>query len=138
MDIHDTCLLAGPIGHDLTFTKGLCGSLFTFGKTVFLDSMVPEDICQTIQQEKVTAVVWVPTLAKRLIDFEGLKNYDLSSLKKMHCGGGVSQPEMIKEVWEKLGCTFFNGYGGTEGQTTINRWIHLRPSSTLWKAHLPF
>lgn len=121
MDIHDTCLLAGPIGHDLTFTKGLCGSLFTFGKTVFLDAMYPEDICQTIQQEKVTAVVWVPTLAKRLIDFEGLKDYDLSSLKKMHCGGGVSLPEIIKGVWEKLGCTFFNGYGGTEGQTTITR-----------------
>jgi len=121
MDIHDTCLLAGPIGHDLTFTKGLCGSLFTFGKTVFLDSMDPRDICQTIQQEKVTAIVWVPTLAKRLIDFEGLKDYDLSSLKKMHCGGGVSQPEIIQGVWEKLGSTFFNGYGGTEGQTTISR-----------------
>jgi len=121
MDIHDTCLLAGPIGHDLTFTKGLCGSLFTFGKTVFLDAMYPEDICQTIQQEKVTAVVWVPPLAKRLIDFEGLKNYDLSSLKKMHCGGGLSMPEIIKGVWEKLGCTFFNAYGGTEGQTTITR-----------------
>jgi non-ribosomal peptide synthetase component E (peptide arylation enzyme) len=119
MDIHDTCLLAGPIGHDLIFTKGLCGSLFTFGKTVFLDSMDPKDICQTIQQEKVTAIVWVPTLAKRLVDFEGLKDYDLSSLKKMHCGGGVSQPEIIKGVWEKLGCTFFNAYGGTEGQTTI-------------------
>ena len=121
MDIHDTCLLAGPIGHDLMFTKGLCGSFFTLGKTVFLDSTDPKDICQTIQQEKVTAIVWVPTLAKRLIDFEGLKDYDLSSLKKMHCGGGVSQPEIIKGVWEKLGCTFFNAYGGTEGQTTITR-----------------
>ena len=121
MDIRDTCLLAGPIGHDLMFTKGLCGSLFTFGKTVFLDSMDPKDICRTIQKEKVTAIVWVPTLAKRLTDFEGLKDYDLSSLKKMHCGGGVSQAEVIKGVWEKLGCTFFNGYGGTEGQTTITR-----------------
>jgi 2,3-dihydroxybenzoate-AMP ligase len=122
MDIHDTCLLAGPIGHDLTFTKGLCGSLFTLGKMVFLDSTDPEDICRTIQQEKVTAIVWVPTLAKRVTDFEGLRNYDLSSLKKMHCGGGLSQPDVIKGVWEKLSCTFFNGYGGTEGQTTITRW----------------
>jgi 2,3-dihydroxybenzoate-AMP ligase len=120
IDIHDTCLLVSPIGHDLTFTKGLCGSLFTFGKTVLLDSMDPKDICETIQQERVTATVWVPTLAKRLIDFECLKDYDLSSLKKMHCGGGVSQPDVIKGVWEKLGCTFFNAYGGTEGQTTIS------------------
>ena len=129
MDIHDTCLLAGPIGHDLMFTKGLCGSFFTLGKTVFLDSTDPTDICRTIQQEKVTAVVWVPTLAKRLVDFEGLKDYDLSSLKKMHCGGGVSLPEIIKGVWEKLGSTFFNGYGGTEGQTTITRWED--PSETV-------
>jgi len=121
MDLHDTCLLAGPIGHDLMFTKGLCGSLSTLGKTVFLDSTDPTDICRTIQQERVTAIVWVPTLAKRLTDFEGLKNYDLSSLKKMHCGGGVSQPGVIKGVWEKLGCTFFNAYGGTEGQTTMTR-----------------
>ena len=129
MDIRDTCLLAGPIGHDLMFTKGLCGSFFTLGKTVFLDSMDPTDICRTIQEEKVTAIVWVPTLAKRLIDFEGLRDYDLSSLKKMHCGGGVSQPEMIKGVWEKLGCTFFNAYGGTEGQTTMSRWED--PSETV-------
>jgi non-ribosomal peptide synthetase component E (peptide arylation enzyme) len=86
-----------------------------------LDSTDPADICRTIQQEKVTAIVWVPTLAKRLIDFEGLKDYDLGSLKKMHCGGGVSQPEVIRGVWEKLGCTFFNAYGGTEGQTTMTR-----------------
>jgi 2,3-dihydroxybenzoate-AMP ligase/mycobactin salicyl-AMP ligase len=117
----DICLLAGPIGHDLMFGKGLCGSIFTFGKTVFLDSTEPADICRTIEDEKVTSVVWVPTLAARLVNFEGLQDYDLSSLKKMHCGGGVSQPDLIKDVQEKIGCTFFNASGSTEGQSTMNR-----------------
>ena len=121
MDARDTCLLAGPIGHDLTFTKGLLGSILTYGKTVFFDSTYPEEICRTIEKEKVTALVWVPTLAKRLVDLEGLDNYDLSSVEKMHCGGGASLPDLIKDVKEKLGCTYFNGYGGTEGQTTITR-----------------
>ena len=121
MDIHDTCLLAGPIGHDLTFTKAFCVSLLTLGKSVFLDSMEPGDICAAIEKEKVTAIAWVPTLAKRLIDYENLKNYDLRSLKKMHCGGGSSLPEIIQGVQEKLGCTFYNAYGGTEGQSTITR-----------------
>ena len=121
MDIQDTTLLAGPIGHDLSFTKGFCGSLFTLGKTVFLDSMDPGDICNTIEREKVTTIVWVPTLAKRLIDFEKVDDYDLSSLKRMHCGGGASLPEVITGVREILKCNFFNGYGGTEGQTTITR-----------------
>jgi len=39
----------------------------------------------------------------------------------MHCGGGASLPDLIRDVREKLGCTFFNGYGGTEGMTTLTR-----------------
>ena len=117
----DVWLLAGPVGHDLTFTKGFSASLFTYGKIVFLDSLDTDDICRTIEAEKVTNIVWVPTLANRLVNFEKLQDYDLSSLKKMHCGGGASLPDLIKAVTEKLHCTFFNGYGGTEGQTCLTR-----------------
>jgi 2,3-dihydroxybenzoate-AMP ligase/mycobactin salicyl-AMP ligase len=121
MDSRDTCLLVGPIGHDLTFSKGFLGSVLTYGKTVFLDSTDLDDICQAIQKERVTALVWVPTLARRLVGFEGLGKYDLRTLKKMHCGGGASLPDLIKDVREKLECAFFNGYGGTEGMTTLTR-----------------
>jgi 2,3-dihydroxybenzoate-AMP ligase len=121
IDARDTCLLSGPIGHDLTFTKGFLGSIMTYGKTVFLASTRPKDICRAIEKERVTAVVWVPTLAKRLVSFENLEDYDLSTLKKMHCGGGASLPNLINAVREKLGCCYFNGYGATEGQTTLTR-----------------
>ena len=121
MNMHDICLLAGPVGHDLTFTKGLLCILLTLGKTIFLDSADPSEVCWAIDQEKVTSIVWVPTLARRLVDFERLTDYDLSSLKKMHCGGGASLPDLIRAVREKLQCAYFNAYGGTEGQTTITR-----------------
>ena len=118
---HDICLVAAPAGHDLTFSMAICLTIFTFGKLVMLDSFEPQAVCQTIEREKVTAIVWVPTLAARLLQFDGLKNYDLSSLKKMHCGGGVSSPELIKAVYEKLNCVFLNGYGGTEGMSLLTR-----------------
>ena len=118
---HDICLVAAPASHDLTFSMAICITIFTFGKLVMLDSFEPQAICETIEREKVTAIVWVPTLASRLIHFDGLKDYDLSSLKKMHCGGGVSSPELIRAVNEKLHCTFFNGYGGTEGMSLLSR-----------------
>jgi non-ribosomal peptide synthetase component E (peptide arylation enzyme) len=117
----DICLLSGPIGHDLTLTKGLCGTIFTYGKCVMLDSTEPAAICRAIENEKITAVVWVPTLASRLAHFDRLREYDLSSLKKMHCGGGASTPELIKDVMENVGCHYFNAYGGTEGQSTMTR-----------------
>lgn len=117
----DINLLAGPVGHDLTYSKGFIGSIIMMGKIIFLDSTKDEDICEIIQNEKVTSIVWVPTLAQRLLQYEDLDKYDLSSLRKMHCGGGASHPEMIKNVMEKLKMKFHNGYGATEGMTTITR-----------------
>jgi 2,3-dihydroxybenzoate-AMP ligase len=119
--IEDINLLAGPIGHDLTFTKGLIGSIITQGKIVFLDSTDNQDICETIEREKVTSIIWVPTLAQRLLQYKDLYRYDLRSLKKMHSAGGASHPGLVRDVTEKLGMKFYNGYGGTEGMTTITR-----------------
>jgi len=119
--IDDINLLAGPIGHDLTFSKGFIGTVITMGKVVFLDSTDNQDICSTIEREKVTAIIWVPTLAQRLLQYEDLHKYDLSSLKKMHSAGGASHPGLVRDVTEKLRMKFYNGYGGTEGMTTITR-----------------
>ncbi|MBN1850996.1 MAG: AMP-binding protein [Deltaproteobacteria bacterium] len=119
--IEDITLIAGPIGHDLTFSKGFLGSVVTMGKVVFLDSTDDEGICKTIEREKITAIVWVPTLAQRLIQYEHMDKHDLSSLKKMHSAGGASHPNLVKDVITKLKMTFFNGYGATEGMTTITR-----------------
>ena len=118
---HDICLVAAPASHDLTFSMAICLTIFTFGKLIMLDSFEPPVVCQTIEREKVTAIVWVPALASRLVHFDGLKDYDLRSLTKMHCGGGLSSPDLIKSVHEKLHCTFFNGYGGTEGMSLLTR-----------------
>ncbi len=117
----DICLVAAPAGHDLTFSMAICLTIFTFGKLVMLDSFEPQAVCQIVEREKVTAIVWVPTLAARLVQFADLKEYDLRSLRKMHCGGGVSSPELIKAVHKKLNCVFFNGYGGTEGMSLLTR-----------------
>ncbi len=119
--IDDVNLLAGPIGHDLTFSKGFIGSVITMGKVIFLDSTDDQEICETIEREKVTAITWVPTLAQRLLQYEELDKYDLRSLKKMHSAGGASHPDLVKDVVHRLKMTFYNGYGATEGMTTITR-----------------
>jgi non-ribosomal peptide synthetase component E (peptide arylation enzyme) len=42
-------------------------------------------------------------------------------LKKMHSAGGASHPGLVRDVTEKMAMKFYNGYGGTEGMTTITR-----------------
>ena len=119
----DINLIVGSIGHDLNFTKGLLGSLVTMGTIVMVDTTDMQVICETIQRERVTSIVWVPTLAQRLLQYEHLGDYDLSSLKKMHCGGGVALPSLVREVFGRLGARLCNGYGATEGMSTITRPI---------------
>jgi non-ribosomal peptide synthetase component E (peptide arylation enzyme) len=41
----------------------------------------------------------------------------------MHGGGGVAVPSLVREVFGRLGVRFANGYGATEGMTTITRPI---------------
>jgi len=121
LNLHDILLVVTPIGHDLTFTKGFTSIMNSYGRVVMLDSTTPESVCAAIEEHKVTALPCVPTLASRLVNFDRLKEYDLSSLKKMYCAGGKNQPELIRAVREKLNCVFINGYGSTEGMTTMTR-----------------
>jgi len=118
---NDTCLIVAPVAHDLTFSNALCATIFMFGRLVMLDSTDPEDVLRAIQKERVTAIAWVPALASRLVNYERLKDYDVSSLQKMLCGGQAATSVLIKDVNEKLGCKFINCYGGTEGQQVMTR-----------------
>ena len=127
----DVTLLPGPIGHDLTYSKGFIGSVLCMAKVVFSDSTENEHLFKTIEQERVTAMVLVPTLAQRMLQFEDLESFDLSSLKKMHSAGGASHPDLVREVTRRLNMTFYNGYGATEGITAITRpYDHVETACT--------
>ena len=118
---NDTCLIVAPAAHDLTFCNALCATIFMFGKLIMLDTTEPEALLRTIQDEAVTKIAWVPALASRLVSFEKLYEYDLSSLRTMLCGGQAITSELVKEINEKLGCKVINSYGGTEGQQVMTR-----------------
>ena len=117
----DTVLLVAPLTHDLTFSVGVCSAVLKFGKMVMLDATDAESICRIIEKEKITAIPWTPTLAHRVVHYERLKDFDLGSLNKMYCGGGMISPELVRTLSERLECQVLNGYGGTEGMSALPR-----------------
>jgi len=114
MNTRDACLLVVPVGHNLALLN-VVGSIFWGYKLVLLDSTRPEDICSTIQSEKVTYMPTVPSLVRRIIEIERLGDYDLTSLKRISAGGEPSPPDLIREVYRKLGCIYINEFGMAEG-----------------------
>ena len=57
----------------------------------------------------------VPSLVRRIIEIERLGDYDLTSLKRISAGGEPSPPDLIREVYRKLGCIYINEFGMAEG-----------------------
>lgn len=37
---NDICLAIAPVGHDMTFTVAICGTIFACGKLILLDSSI--------------------------------------------------------------------------------------------------
>jgi len=117
----DICLVSTPVGHNLGLLAGIMGTIFTYGKIVLLDSTRPEDFCNAVQREKVTCAPMVPALVQRVANLYGLRDYDLSSLVKIYAGGAPSLSELVRSIYEKLGCKFVNAFGMVEGPCCMTR-----------------
>jgi len=117
----DTLLTVAPVSHAQGMLCGFGASFFNLSKYVLVDSTQPADICAVIERERVTAFPTVPAVIQRIVNFEYLDNYDLTSLKKIYSGGAPSTPELVKAVFEKLKCKFVNAYGSAEGSCAMTR-----------------
>jgi len=117
----DTCLVMTTVGHNLALLLCVTGPIFQGAKVVMLDSMRPEDFCEIVQAERVTSVGLVPTLISRILSYDSLDAYDLSSLYKTYVGAANSPRELVQKEEEKLGCRYINAFGMVEGPLSQTR-----------------
>jgi len=83
-------------------------------KTVMLEHFTPQEACALIEKEGVTAVGAVPTHLVRWVNFPGLKDYDLTSLRFIQVSGGLLPYHLGLEAEKKLDCKVLQGYGGMD------------------------
>jgi 2,3-dihydroxybenzoate-AMP ligase len=117
----DVLLTAAPVSHAQGMHTGVGGAFFNFARYVLTDSTDAEDICRVIEREKVTAFPTVPALVQRIASLPSLGEHDLRSLKKIYAGGAPSTPELVRSVYEKIGCKFVNTLGSAEGLGSMTR-----------------
>ena len=114
MNSSDISLISVPVCHNLALLN-VVGAVLVGYKLVLLDSTRPLDICNTLQNERVTYMPTVPSMVRRILELEKLSGYDLTSLKKINAGGEPSLPDLIREVYRQLHCTYINEFGMSEG-----------------------
>jgi len=101
----------------------LCGF-----KHVMLRRFDPPAVFRLIEQERVSYVILVPTMAAALLACPDRFKHDLSSLKYIILGGDASSPELIAQLEALLPHTSVTvGYGMTETSPVVST---ARPKST--------
>ncbi|MCG6878524.1 MAG: AMP-binding protein [Deltaproteobacteria bacterium] len=117
----DTCLVVATVGHNLALLVCVSASVFNGAKIVILDSTYPADFCKTVQSERITCTGLVPTLISRIVKYENLGDFDLTSLHKIYVGAANSPPELVREVEAKIGARYINAFGMVEGPICQSR-----------------
>jgi acyl-CoA synthetase (AMP-forming)/AMP-acid ligase II len=83
-------------------------------------SFDPVAVLQAIQNEKATDMQIVPTQLNSILSRQDLKDYDLSSLKRIYYAASPMPVELLKQGLEIFGPIFSQGYGQTESGPQIS------------------
>jgi len=84
------------------------------GTHVMLRHFRPKTVLELLDQEAITSVNLVPTMATMLLNYHGTKKNRLRSLRLIHMGGSPVPSAMVQQLEAAFGCECSCGYGLTE------------------------
>ncbi|WP_375413204.1 long-chain-fatty-acid--CoA ligase [uncultured Bradyrhizobium sp.] len=107
-------LNAAPMFH-LANGGAMFASLIGGGSNVIVRMFNPELVMQTIEKEKVTATLIVPTMIQMLTDHPAFRTADMTSLKRIMYGASPISEALLNRAMAGLpGTAFHQLYGMTE------------------------
>jgi acyl-CoA synthetase (AMP-forming)/AMP-acid ligase II len=105
-------LALAPLSH--ASIMPFVATFFTGGATYTLNAPDLAAWCKTVQEERITHALLVPTLLYRLIEMNSTEVYDLSSLRTLVYGAAPIAPAAVERLIEQFGQIFVQLYGSSE------------------------
>ena len=101
--------------------SSILSSLYGGRRMVYMPGFDPDGWVETVEQERVTQAMVVPTMLGRILDRIDAGRRDLSSLRHLSYGGGRMPVETIERAVKVLpDVNFVNAYGLTETSSTVS------------------
>lgn len=105
-----------PMAHGYTLASpGILAVLAHGGRVVIAPDPKPETAFPLIEQQRVTVVCGGVPVAVQWLASDWPQRCDLSSLRVYMNGGAKLQPELRRQIEQRLGCTYVESYGTGEG-----------------------
>jgi long-chain acyl-CoA synthetase len=110
----DIALAVLPLFHSFGQTCVMNATLYAGGTLTMQPRFDTDRVLQTIQRDRVTLLLGVPTMYWYLQHYPGAEKYDWSSLRLCCSGGAALSTELMQEFQERYGLSIFQGYGLSE------------------------
>ncbi|MEW6034195.1 MAG: long-chain-fatty-acid--CoA ligase [Chloroflexota bacterium] len=118
-EVSEVNLLTVPLYH-VAGIQAMLAAVYGGRTLAMMRQFEVNEWIQTVQREKATRAMLVPTMLKRVIDHPEFDKFDLSSLKVITYGAAPMPFEVIKKAIEAMpGVRFINAFGQTETASTI-------------------
>jgi len=119
IDVDRTSVLChvGPITHG-NYTMVL-PIMLRGGRSLILSGFEVDLLLKTIEKERVTHLLLVPTMINMMLNHPDLKKYDLRSIRTIFYSASPMPVERIKQALQVFGPVLIQGYGCTESSALI-------------------
>jgi long-chain acyl-CoA synthetase len=119
----DRWLHVCPMFH-VAGTANLLAATWVGALQVVMPRFDAQAVVETIERERITHTVLVPTMLGMLLDHPALATADLGSLRHLQYAASPISPELQRRVLDTLDCDVAQFYGMTEAAPTVT---HLSP-----------
>ena len=118
-EIEERNLLTVPLYH-VAGIQAMLAAVYGGRTIVMMRQFEAKEWMETVQRERATRAMLVPTMLKMIIDDPDFERYNLSSLKVITYGAAPMPFEIIKKAIKEMpGVNFINAFGQTETASTI-------------------
>ena len=110
----DAVLPLVPMFHVLSWGMPYASTMMGAKQVYPTRFMTAQDLCELIQAERVTFTAGVPTIWLGVLNFLETNDYDISSLRRIPCGGSAAPRAMIDTYREQYDVEIAHAWGMTE------------------------
>ena len=115
MTENDRHLLAGSLSFIYNSIINAGSAIAVGGTVVLQERFHPGDALKTIEAEKITVLMSVPTMYVMMVEWATQNASDTSSVRVAISAGASLAPTVILRARERLGIELLDGWGMTEG-----------------------
>ena len=110
----DTLMIAAPAAQGIGYMHAVVDAALTGCRVILPDRFDAGSLLDTLERERVSTLVTVPTVAIRLLADPRLDTTDLSALRCYQSGGAALPPQTAAELEARGDCQVLNMYGSLD------------------------